>query len=78
MEAISTSWAFDCGATANADARALIRPALIQAGWTFCGGAGGRDVYVMGAMTMYVDNLGSAPGALPGLMQTSQRVGNCP
>lgn len=74
----STSWAFDCGAAANADARGIIRPALIQSGWTFCGGAGGRDVYARGTMSMYVENPGSAPGALPNLMLTNQRVGNCP
>lgn len=76
-EATSTSWAFDCGAAANADARRIIRPALVQAGWTFCGGAAGRDVYAKDAMTMYVENPGNAPGSPPSLMQTSQRVA-CP
>jgi len=77
VQADSTTWAFDCG-SANADARATIKAALIQAGWVFCGGAGGRDVYTNGNMTIYADNPGSAAGALPHLMQANQRVGNCP
>ncbi len=78
VEAASTSWAFDCGAAANAGASGIIRPALIQAGWVFCGGAGGSDFYTKATMTMQVTNPGSAPGALPGLMLLNQRVGNCP
>ncbi len=73
----STVWSFDCG-SANADAKATVRPTLVGQGWTFCGGALGRDVYTKGNQTLYVEAPGSAPGALPNIVITNTRVGNCP
>ncbi len=73
----STGWSFDCG-SANPDAKATVKPTLVQQGWVSCGGAGGRDVYTKGNQTLYVEAPGSAPGALPNILIENTRVGNCP
>ena len=69
VQSDGTTWAFDCGAAANPNARATLRPSLESQGWTLCGSAGGHDFYVKSASAIQLENPGDAPGALPHLRQ---------
>jgi len=69
VQSDGTTWAFDCGAAANANGRAALRPALESQGWTLCGSAGGHDFFVKSAYAIQLENPGDAPGALPHLRQ---------
>ena len=72
-----TTWAVDCGAQANHDARGTLGPSLTQQGWTGCAiGLGTMQVKKNGVM-LGVQESTLAPGEYPGLTQFARLISPC-
>ncbi len=76
-----TQWKFDCGSTANRDARGTLAPAFTQQGWTSCGAVTATATWINGPVRLIVSEGSGAPGeiGLPMLSQTARSGGAaCP
>ena len=72
-----TTWAVDCGAQANHDARGTLGPSLIQQGWTGCAiGLGSMQVKKNGVM-LGVQESTLAAGEYPGITQFARLISPC-
>lgn len=72
-----TTWAVDCGAQANHDARGTLGPPLTQQGWTGCAiGLGSMQVKKNDVM-LGVQESTLAPGEYPGLTQFARLISPC-
>ena len=72
-----TTWAVDCGAQANHDARGTLGPPLTQQGWTGCAiGLGSMQVKKNGVM-LGVQESTLAPGEYPSLTQYARLISPC-
>ena len=72
-----TTWAVDCGAQANHDARGTLGPSLTQQGWIGCAiGLGTMQVKKNGVM-LGVQESTLAPGEYPGLTQFAHVISPC-
>ncbi|MDQ6721122.1 MAG: hypothetical protein M3003_10075 [Candidatus Dormibacteraeota bacterium] len=72
-----TTWAVDCGAQANHDARGTLGPALTQQGWSGCAiGLGTMQVKKNGVMLSLQEST-LAPGEYPGLTQFARLISPC-
>jgi hypothetical protein len=71
-----SQWQFDCGATANRDARGTLAPAFTQQGWTSCGVGLGSATWMNGAMRLVVSEGSGVPGpsGLPTLTQPARAI----
>ena len=76
-----SQWKFDCGTTANRDARGALGPSFARQGWTSCGAVTATATWINGPVRLVVsEGSGSAGEAgLPTLGQTSRTPGPvCP
>ena len=66
-----TQWQFDCGSTANRDARGTLASAFTQQGWISCGAVTATATWMKGDLRLLVAEGagGSGPNALPTLTQ---------
>jgi hypothetical protein len=72
-----TEWRFDCGTTANRDARGILTPAFTQQGWTSCGAVTATATWAKGTTEIVVAESSGAAGDYPKLAQHG-RTNACP
>lgn len=73
-----SQWHFDCGPSANRDARGALDAAFTQQGWTSCGPATARAAWAKGATALSVAESSGSPGDHPTISQSSRAAGGCP
>lgn len=72
-----TEWRFDCGTTANHDARGALGPALTQQGWTQCGSVTATATWAKATTELVVSESSGAAGDYPKLAQHARTIA-CP
>lgn len=64
-----TVWRYDCGQERNRDARAALRDALVNQGWTACGPALANETWLKGGLALTVSESSGSPGDYPRFSQ---------
>ncbi len=68
-EALAVTWKVDCGATANRDARGMLRIAFTQQGWVSCASGLASEIWRKDTSRLTVSEGSGAPGEYPMLTQ---------
>lgn len=71
-----SQWKFDCGSTANRDARGTLAPAFMAQGWSACGVGLASGTWMKGDLRLIVTegSGGAAPAGLPTLTQPARGI----
>jgi hypothetical protein len=67
---VTVRWRFDCGATANSNARGALGPALTQQGWTMCSSGLANQTWRQSTSRLTVSEGAGGPGGYPFLAQS--------
>jgi hypothetical protein len=69
-DALTVRWRFDCGATANSNARGALGPAFTTQGWTMCSSGLANQTWRQSTSRLTVSEGAGGPGGYPFLAQS--------
>ena len=67
---VTVRWQFDCGVTANRDARGAVGPAFTKQGWTMCASGLANQTWRQSTSRLTVSEGAGGPGGYPVLVQS--------